>query len=308
MENSEIFNDTFFAMGTRCDVVLPGFEPELGEQVFQVIKSEVFQIENQLSRFIPNSPVSKINKAPKNNWINVSEDLWEILTICYDFYQLSNGAFDVTAAPLISLWKKSNRPSEYEIEEAGKRSGFDKVELDFENHAIRFLEDKMEFDFGALGKGIALDTIKPIIQKQGIKSGIVSFGESSVLALGSHPKGNHWPLGIRNQILPNEYIHVFDARNESVTTSGTILTTDDGGILKRGHIISPATGQVVDNSSTISVKSESATMGEFISTAWLILPENDKIILSENLKNIEILEVTYLEDKDIKTKLTILND
>ena len=85
MSEINIFNNTFFAMGTRCDVVLPNVESEFGEQIFHLIKNEVLQLENQISRFIDDSPISELNRTPKNKWIKVSEDIWDILTIATIF-------------------------------------------------------------------------------------------------------------------------------------------------------------------------------------------------------------------------------
>ena len=259
-----------------------------------------------MSRFIPDSPLTVLNRSDKNRWIQVPHELWDILTISYDFYQISNGAFDITASPLIQLWKKNKNPLEQEIEKARETSGFDKVEFDFENRQIRFLVDNIEFDLGAIGKGIALDAIKPVILNQGINNGIVSFGESSVLALGNHPNGEKWPMGIRNTFNLKEYIHVFAASNETITTSGTILNSDSGEVLHRNHIISPATGYPIEVRRNISVKSESATMGEFLSTTLLILPEVDKDILLDKIKDMEILEVEYSAENEYKTKLTLI--
>lgn len=305
MNKENIFSDSFFAMGTRCDVVLAGVEQLKAEQVFQLVQKEVEDVEFSLSRFLPDSSLSKLNDSKKQIWMDVPEDLWDILTICYDFYQMSNGAFDITVTPLINLWKNSGSPSQKEMTEAQKISGFDKVEFDFEHQKIKFAEDEIQFDLGAIGKGFALDTLKPIFGQEGIKSGIVSFGESSILAIGTHPNGEFWPLGIRNNYRINEFVHAFSAKDEAVTTSGSILMSDEGVVEKRNHIISPVSGLPVDENKTVSVKSESATMGEFISTTWLILPENDKLILAEKFKNIEILEVEY-SGNTYKTKLTIL--
>jgi thiamine biosynthesis lipoprotein len=308
MNETGIFHNSFFAMGTRCDVVFTDLETGFAERIFQIIRNEIIQMENRFSRFIPDSALSELNKAGKEKWISVENELWDVLTICYDFWQMSNGAFDITAAPLIALWKKNTGENiaEAKIEQAKLISGFDNVEFDFDNHKIRFKTDGVEFDLGGIGKGIALDSIKPILQIQGVKNAIVSFGESSILALGNHPNGKSWPLGIRNPNNMNEYLHVFNTSNETVTTSATIFSTDDGEVKKRKHIISPVTGFPVDSDKLISVKSESATMGEFISTTWLILPENDKIILSEKLKKVEILEVNFVDDSDFETKLTIV--
>ncbi len=284
MSETKVFSDSFFAMGTRCDVVFTSIEKEFAEQIFQLVKNEIKHLEHRLSRFVPDSPLYTLNKTVKDIWVEVPDDLWEVLTICFDFYQISNGAFDITATPIIDLWKNDGQPSVSEIDIAKQISGFDKVELDFENHKIKFRVDGVEFDLGGVGKGIALDSIKPILLKQGVKNGIVSFGESSILALGHHPNGDNWPLGIKNNYNINEFVHVFSTRNETVTTSGTILNTDSGNVKKRDHIISPATGLLVETNRTVSVKSESATLGEFLSTTLLILPENDGIILSEKLK------------------------
>jgi thiamine biosynthesis lipoprotein len=306
MENQSVFSDSFFAMGTRCDMVFTAIETELAERAFHLVRNEIEEMEYRLSRYIPDSPLSVINKTGKDIWISVSDDLWDILTICLDFYEMTNGAFDITATALIGLWKNGGKPTQNEIENAKKISGFDKVEFDFENQKLKFLEDGIEFDLGGIGKGVALDTIKPVLINEGIKNGIISFGESSILALGSHPNGEKWPLGIKNSYDTNEFVHLFSVSNKVITTSGTILNTDSGNVVKRNHIISPETGLPVEGKRTVSVKSESATMGEFISTIWLILPESDKRILVDKLKNIEILEVNYNELNEYKTKLSLL--
>ncbi len=310
MPETRIFSDTFFAMGTRCDVVFTDIEEEFAEQTFHRVKNEVVRLEHILSRFIADSPVSVLNRAGKNKWLPVYDDLWNVIKLCFDFYQMSNGAFDVTAGPVIKLWKEKsgekNKISKKEIRRALEKSGFHKVDMDFEKKRIRFSVDEMEFDFGAIGKGVALDIIKPIIEKEGIKNGIVSFGESSILALGTHPNGQNWPLGIRNTFHPNEYVHVFSAQNEFVTSSGIVVNDDEGQVKWRNHIISPVYGHPVEGNKLVSVKSKSASLGEFISTTWLILQEEDQNILAEQLENIEILEVEYIESGEFKTKLTIL--
>lgn len=306
MNNQTFFTDSFFAMGTRCDIVFITSQQEHAQKVFHFVQNEIKNLEFRMSRFIPDSPISELNKSGKNKWIQVPGELWDILTLCYDFYMISNGAFDITASPLIQLWKNDNIPSEKEIKKAREISGFDKVEFDFENRRIRFLADKVEFDLGAIGKGIALDAVKPMIVNQGIKNGIVSFGESSILALGNHPNGEKWPLGIRNSFDLNEYIHVFAASNETITTSGIILNSDSGEVLRRNHIISPATGYPVKERKNVSVKSESATMGEFLSTTLLILPTGDQDIILNKMKNMEILELEYLEENEYKSKLTLI--
>jgi len=305
MPEPTIFSDSFLAMGAPCDVVLPNVDEPFAKKVFQKIKSEVEQIENTISRFSAVSTIWEINAKPANEWIPVSDELWELLTICSDFYEMSNGAFDVTMAPLISLWTENETPNETEIENVRKKCGFDKIELDFDKHQIRFTVEGMELNFGSIEKGFVLDLLKPMLIDSGVKDAIISFQEDVVLALGNHPNGDYWPLGIRNHRNPIEFNYVFPVSNQMVTTTGTVFIRDDGEGTKRRKIISPASGLLIEGDKTVSVKSDSAIMAQFISHIWLILPENDKAILSDNFKNIEILEVDYLTD-DIRTKLSIL--
>jgi thiamine biosynthesis lipoprotein len=309
MSENQIFSDTFFAMGTRCDVVFTNVESEFAEQMFHLVKNEIVHLEQIISRFISDSPVSELNRAGKNKWLSVPEKLWGVISLSFDFFQMSNGAFDVTAGPIISLWKKKDGNtaiiSKKEIKDALGKSGFHKIDMDFEKQKIRFTAEGMDFDFGAIGKGIALDTIRPILEKNGVKNGIISFGESSILALGKHPNGKNWPLGIRNTFHPNKCVHVFSSSNECVTSSGTVVNDDKGRVKWRNHIVSPVYGHPVEGNKTVSVKSQSASLGEFISTTWLILPEKDKNILAGQLENIEILEVGYVEGNDFKTRITI---
>ncbi len=308
MTESLIFSDYFFAMGTHCNVVLLGVENEIAQRIFLHIKKEVENLESMLSRFLPDSQVSVLNRAVKNAWIQVAPELMGILSLCYDYYQISNGAFDVAIGSLISLWEKQpeNIPvSAKELMEAKRKSGFHNVELDSENNRLKFKTDGVEFNFAAIEKGLALDIIKPVLVKNGISNGIVSFGESSILTLGKHPNGENWPIGIRNSYAENDFVHLFSASNEIVSTSGTIRTGNNSGD-SRKCIVSPETGKLVEGNKTVSVKTEQAILGEFISTTWLILPDSDKEILSEQIKEVEILEVNYTAENDYSTKLTIL--
>ncbi|WP_321995779.1 FAD:protein FMN transferase [Draconibacterium orientale] len=305
MTEPAIFSDTFLAFGSHCDVVLPNLEADTAKKIFQQIKAEMEQLESTISRFSLLSDIHELNQAEKGVWMEVPGELWEIITIANDFNQMSQGAFDVSLFPLQSLWVEKETIDENELREARQKCGFDKIELDIDNKRLRFKEEGVELDFGAIEKGYALDLIKPLLIELGAHDAIVSFEEDVVLALGNHPAGTEWPLGIRNQQQPNEFVHVFEVSGQTVYTTGTVYIRDDGEGMKTRKIISPATGLPVQGKRTVSVKADSATMAAFIANIWLILPENDKAIISDQLSNIEILEVEYTED-DVKTKVTII--
>jgi FAD:protein FMN transferase len=309
MQKIPVFNQSFFAMGTRCEVVLVNTGEELAERTFRTLNQEVNQLENIMSRFIPGSALSDLNAAPAGQWLNVHEELWNVLVACHDFYTRSSGVFDITAGPLIGLWKNKPAgymPSDHEIEQAKEVSGFNKVEFDTLNKRIRKNETGVEFDLGAIGKGVALDRIKVRLTEAGIKQAFVSFGESSVMALGTHPAGPFWPVGIPNALNPVETIHVFEAHDHVITTSGTILNSSHQSASIRQHIINPVTGFPVNEMKMVSVKSTSATVGEFLSTSLLVLDRESRGLLLSKIKKIEILFINYRSDKDLEKEFIIL--
>lgn len=307
MSEPTIFSDTFLAMGAHCDVVLPNVSAGFAKKVFQQVKSEVEQLENSVSRHSLVSSIWEINNSPKNEWLEVPGEIWEVLIICKGLFEMSQGAFDVTVAPLQALWNEKENPTHDELENTRKKCGFNKIEFDTENKSIRFTEEDMELDFGVIERAYALDLLKPMLLDLGVEQAVISFEEDTVLALGNHPGGEYWPIGIRNQQKPNDFVQVFPVNGQSVTTLGTTYIRDDGEGMKPRTIISPETGRPVEGKKTVSVKSSSAIMGAFVSSIWLILPENDKSIIAGQLSNIEILECEYQEN-DVVTKLTILEE
>ena len=307
MSEPVIFNDAFLAMGTQCELVLLNVDENKARDIFAKAKAEVGRIEDLLNRFIVNSSANKLANAPLNEWIKVDDELWDILTICYDFYQISSGAFDITVAPIVALWEEKKTPSEQEIEAAKLHYGFDKVEFDFDKQKIRIADAGFVFDFGAIEKGYALDVLKPKLAEWGVKDAIVSFGEDAVLALGTHPNGGDWPIGIRNQRQPLDFVHVFAASNQTVSSFGEAEKPGISDEATKTYTISPVSGQAITEPRTISVKSDSGMVGAFMATCFLVLDENDRAILSENFKLMEIFEATYLEN-DIQSKLSIINE
>lgn len=291
MGRQGFYTSSFMAMGTRCDLVIFHADNGFAERVFQVIKKETLQLEFLLSRFQDGSPVSKFNSLKKGEPFIAGDFLWDVLLKCRNYRNLTFGAFDVTSLPVIRLWK--DQPSDYmpcadEIESALRLTGFDKILFHEEKKTLEKLIDGVEIDFGAIGKGIALDYINELLKQQKIENAFISFGESSVLALGKHPNGDYWPVGIPHPYKPEELLHVFNVVDGCVTTSATVVKKGNLAAQPKRHIVDPRTGRAIIAEAIVSVKSESAAMGEVISTSWLILNEEEREKLEKEVRSIEI--------------------
>ena len=99
-------------------------------------------------------------------------------------------------------------------------SGMKQVILDRDKMTIHFRNEVVQVDFGGFGKGYALERIRKLLLSHGILNAFISFGESSVLALGNHPHGTGWKAGVNHQMITGNSLFSFDLQNESLSTSG----------------------------------------------------------------------------------------
>ncbi len=304
-----MYTSSFGAMGTRCDVVLMHDDVDFAERVFWALQKETTHLEHLLSRFQPGSPVTRFNAMPPGELFCPGETLWPFILQCKDFCEITFGAFDITAAPVIKLWKDhpgSAVIDQHEWAKAGSLTGFGKLHFDEENKTIQKIAEGVELDFGSVGKGLALDNMKKVLLQYKISTAFISFGESSLMALGKHPAGDYWPVGIPNPFNQSEVLHTFKVVDGFITTSGTILNSDRAMGNKRIHIVDPRNGMAVVSESIVSVKSASAVWGEVLSTSWLILSETERIKLAKQPEETEVFMVTFNEGKIENNLLTVI--
>jgi len=157
----------------------------------------------------------------------------------------------------------------------------------------------LSIDLGGIGKGYALERITKYCIANRITNALLSFGDSSITTIGTHPHGPYWPIGIQNGYSSGSLLHTFKLRNNSLSTSGNTPNNK----LKfgdKGHILNPLTGEFQTESKTVSVALTSPVDVEVLSTALFIASENDKSVILSRFNPMEAIEVTYNELNDPK--------
>lgn len=280
-------------MATRFYVLIPGLEDGAGDELYQKMKDEVHRIESRLSRFIKESEISKINREAFEREVETDDECFEILSACKYGWKMTDGAFDITLRPLMEYWKNEENHSEEDLEELMESVGMQHVELYDEEQSIQFKNELIELDLGGFGKGYALEKVKQMIESSAIESAFVSFGESSVLAMGEHPAGGAWKVGINDYKNPGNSIHEFEMSDGSVSTSSNFYLNDDGKLQHHRHVINPKTGKPHDHFTASSVSAKSPILAEILSTACLLLPDEKIRELIQKYEDIEIVRVDY---------------
>ncbi len=115
-----------------------------------------------MSLNIEDSEVVAINTAAGQAPVKVSEDTFYVIQKSMEYSQLSEGKFDITMEPVISLWgigtDEANIPGASALEEALGYVDYKKVQLDEAGQTV-YLEEGMSIDLGAIAKGYAADLV-----------------------------------------------------------------------------------------------------------------------------------------------------
>lgn len=307
----QVFHKNFQAMGTRFEIVLPGREEsgEDNESVYNEIYDEVKRLEKKLNRFSEDSVISRINAGAYSEPLNIDDETFNVLLICYKYAQATNGMFDITIPPLLDIWnikhgiKQGDDEPEYsEICDCLRKIGYQHIKLDDELKTISFDKPDVKIDLGGFAKGLALEKVEGLLSKKDIKSAFISFGESSVLAVGTHPYGDSWKIGVQNIFKSGENAASFDIKDSAVSTSGINSQVDISNPATYGHVVNPKTGYPVQGIRTVSVVSNSPLDAEVISTAFLIADEDDRQLMLNQFKDIKVTVIEYSKEGDFETK------
>lgn len=289
------YHNSFYAMGTRCHLVLPKMKQQLANQIFHVVKQEVHRVETCLSRFIPYSEISMINNKAQEEPLTVSQEIFEILKTCHKYSTLTAGAFDITLRPLFQYWKENGHKTESDSRRMDllNQLGMKYLTLYDEDSSILLRNNTVELDLGGFGKGYALAMAEKLLQDFSVVHAFISFGESSILTLGSHPAGDHWKIGLNNYSNPGQSVYQFTLNKGSVSTSSNFYVDDHGMLHNHRHVINPFTGYPVEDLVTVSVRAESPIIAEILSTAGLVLTDEAIDKIKPDFPFCDIVKVNY---------------
>ena len=224
-------------MGTRLDVLLFGDDRQHLETAWDNAEAELWRLEKMLNRFDNESEVVNVNDKAQFSSVQLSGELWKIVLDCNRYYELTDGCFDVTL------------------------SDFSKIVMLEESRSINFNKYGMLLDFGGYAKGYALRSVRKCLGDAGIKRALVNFGNSSVLAIGSHPYGDSWPIGIEDPFT-GTVITTINLCDTSMSVSGNTPS-------HRQHIVNKETAGFVAGDIMVAVVCDDPVDAEVLTTAWI---------------------------------------
>jgi FAD:protein FMN transferase len=246
------------SMGTTFSVVVYGTDRYKMQTAVELGLEEVRRLDRLLSNYRPDSEWSRVNQQAADHPVKVSKESFELLSACLRYSEASEGAFDITVGPLMRIWgfyKGSGKfPHRAEIRGAMGNVGYKNIVLDPAQQTVQFRRSGAEIDPGGIGKGYAVDRIVAILKENGIRSGLITAGSSSIYAIGSppnEPKG--WRIDIRHPRDPNKSVEEVFLKDISMSTSGNYEKFFRVGGKVYSHIMDPRTGYPAPGMLSVSV-------------------------------------------------------
>jgi thiamine biosynthesis lipoprotein len=201
------------AMATFFEVFAAGGDPDYAAQAAHAAFDLIDRLERELSRFIPNSDIGRVNALGAGERTRVTPTTLECLVIARHMFDLTGGAFDVSIG-----------------------TGLPSLELDADAFEVRATTDGVRVDLGGIGKGYAVDLVGELLEEWGLTRALVHGGFSSMLALDPPPDADGWPLTLSDPAAPSRVLERLSVRQAALGASG---------IRKTDHIVDPGTGDPV---------------------------------------------------------------
>jgi thiamine biosynthesis lipoprotein len=257
------------AMACAFSIVLYGYDQVKMEAAVNAAFDEVRRIDEMLSVYRPASEWSEINRSATQKAVEVSREVFDLLSACLNYSRQSEGAFDISVGPLVKAWGffrgMGRLPGQAELAAALSNVGYRHISLDPATQTVRFDHSGMEINPGGIGKGYAVDHMVEILRQRGFSTALVTASGSSIYGMGtppSEPRG--WGIDIPDPKQPRGTAAEAFLKDMSISTSGCYEKTLWAGGRLYSHIIDPRTGQPAHGMSLVSVIAPRAVDGE----AW----------------------------------------
>jgi FAD:protein FMN transferase len=272
-------------MGTTYHVtVIAADTPARREAVQAAIDTVLREVDRTLSTYRDDSELARLNHDPSRDWISVSPELWQVLEQARQVSLATNGAFDITVAPLLDVWGFSAAgagpaavivpPTPLQLEQALRAIGQGRLELrQAPVPAVRKTVPGMHLTVDGIAPGHAVDRIALALDALHYRDYMVEIG-GEVRVRGERPGGGAWRIAIEvPRALAREPLVGLRLRDMAVSTSGDYRDARiDADGRAYSHTLDPRTGRPVTGAlASVTVLDPLAARADALATALIVM-------------------------------------
>ncbi len=261
------------AMGAEASITLYHPDPAAARAVIEAAEAEIARVEAVFSLFRRDSALVRLNRDGR---LDRAPPLFlDLLAQARAMAEVSDGAFDVTVQPLWALYSRHFArmdadpagPPADAMARAAAAVGW--RDLIGEGDAVWFRRPGMAATFNGIAQGYVTDRVAELMRQAGIIDVLLDLGEFR--AMGSHPDGRAWTVGVADPRAPDRLLETLELRQGAVASSGGYGTVfDPAGHFH--HLFDPASGRPSPSWAGVTVAAATATRADGLSTALAVAP------------------------------------
>ena len=290
---------------------------QCGEDLQEEIEAELKKVDDEFSMFNSQSIVARLNNGEQPE---LSNDFIDVFKLARQVSEDTNGAFDITVAPLVNAWgfgfKHEQMPSKEQVDSLRELISYRYVTLKDKN--ITMQKPGMMLDFSAIAKGYGVDVVARLLERHDIKNYMVEIG-GEITTRGINPERVPWRIGVNkpseDALNENHELQtILNVTDKSMATSGNYRNFYVKGGKKYAHTIDPKTGYPVQHSLlSATVLTDRCAKADAYATSFMVLGmdgakkilERHKelmayLIYTDNKGNLSVWYSPSLKDKIVK--------
>lgn len=263
--------DSGMVFGTVYNITYES-EDNLKEDIVKVLDD----VDNSLSPFNEKSVITNVNKSKK---IAPVDDMFcEVFEMAEAVSKDTEGAFDITVAPLVNLWgfgfKSGEMPTDAKVDSLLEIVGFGKVTL--VGKQVMKADERVMLDCSAIAKGYAVDAVADMLRSKGVRNFLVEIG-GEIVASGVNKAQKEWRVGVTKPTddslnVNNELQTVLSFSDKAMATSGNYRNYYYRDGRKYAHTIDPKTGRPIQHSLlSATVIAENCATADAYATSFMVM-------------------------------------
>ena len=289
-----LYERSFYSMGSTVKLRFYSPSEELFNSVVDACAQRTREIDRLFSNYRDDSVLAEVNSNAGVTPVSVPGEFLRLVRASIKYSELTEGAFDITVGSLFELWRAETKagrlPARSRIRDALGCTGFRKIKIDEVKSQVFLDGNCVRLDFGAIGKGYAVDEMVKIAKKSGITRGLVNFG-GNIYAMDPPAGKKFWDVGVRKPGSGSEIISRLDLVNKGVATSGDYERYFEHEGKRYSHIINPTTGWPAEDVTSVVAVSKNATEADVFSTAVSVLGPRGAKVFARKDKSLGFLIV-----------------
>jgi thiamine biosynthesis lipoprotein len=275
------------------------------EDLHQELVDRMNEVDAALSMFNKQSIISQINN---NQLVKPNDMFLEVFNLAQQVSDDTDGAFDITVAPLVNIWgfgfKQEQTPNHHAIDSLMAIIGYRKVSYDGMRIVKR--DPRIMLDCSAIAKGFGVDMVASLLDERGIKNYLVEIG-GEIITKGISEKRLPWKIGVtkpteEGSLDGTELQTVLNVTDKCMATSGNYRNFYYKGGRKYAHTIDPRTGYPVQHSLlSATVLADNCATADAYATSFMVMGIDGAKRILEQEKGL----MAYLIYTDEKGELAV---